>query len=90
MGWQPIGTAPRDGTPIDVWWSGGDPAAPLPLDAAHRRLLSRWGREAFSDPNSKEGWLLGVGFPPPYYVPTHWMPLPDPPMTDSPPAGEVL
>ncbi len=85
--WQPIATAPRDGTEVlctwvhDIdgrrWWSG------------HVHVLAYW-------PNwhdeGKGAWVLdgdfatkfdpdGIHHEPPYNCsePTHWMPLPEPP-----------
>lgn len=68
--WQPIKTAPRDGTPVLIWDNG--------VYRAH------WSEEAhdykFED---YPGWQIfdcEDGF---YSVasksPTHWMPLPEPP-----------
>lgn len=71
-GWQPIETAPRDGTLIDLWCNG------------ERRPDCFWGEE-WEEPEER-GWrqkyaetsraasfsLLGG-------EPTHWMPLPEPP-----------
>lgn len=72
--WQPISTAPRDGTSILVWthhdevevssWyqTKGDTYEPIP------------GTEAYSLVKDKvfyEGWNSNT--------PTHWMPLPAPP-----------
>lgn len=90
VGWQPIETAPKDGTVIDLW-VGGD----------HRRTSCYWGRphhccgEMGSYCDSEwhdlvEGWVgdlnepLGV-----FTAPTHWMPLPpSPAMSATPPAAE--
>lgn len=75
QGWQPIETAPKDGTPILVgfensgsiyivrWWVNPEPMT--------------WDGLA----NEEYGWLLAettkVAF-----MPTHWMPLPTPPEAD--------
>jgi len=86
MKWIPIETAPKDGTPIFCWWHAAD----LPNTASCRCKETRWGKDRWSDSDGKWGWLVGIGIPPDHYHPTHWMPLPAPPMTDSPPAGEML
>lgn len=71
MSWQPIKTAPRDGTPILVcdartgsmrWavWAARDIIGPpFPLNWRDGTIEAR-------------GEIVGV-------VPTHWMPLPEPP-----------
>lgn len=65
MEWQPIETAPKDGTRVLAANSGG--AAWV----AHFR-------DASEPPTYKEGWTRfncsDVG-----WSPTHWMPLPKPP-----------
>jgi hypothetical protein len=79
--WQPIETAPKDGTPILLW-----------ADDARIEAYSdhpKWGRVAFdykpTPPcpfvgfwSRKNYWQLAhyTAFD---YVPTHWMPLPEPP-----------
>lgn len=71
-GWQPIETAPKDGTKVLVY----DESYGLPQKA--------WfGKDHFKE--EYEGWLFGDGddyscglyFTP--IEPTHWMPLPKPP-----------
>jgi hypothetical protein len=65
QGWQPIDSAPKDGTRIHVWWG--------------RCVETFWVRR--DDPNPKwsfEGWqppqmIATKG------QPTHWRPLPAPP-----------
>ena len=66
MDWQPIETAPRDGTPILVWdeqpWDG------------FNAFVARW----FEVPAKKSGlWIAAGGYSP---FPTLWMPLPPPPI----------
>jgi len=78
-GWQPIATAPRDGTTIDVWVGGEFP----------RRIADvRWRK-----PTDSEWWVhAGDTIEKPDSTwhdtwgpfgkdsqPTHWMPLPAPP-----------
>ena len=73
--WQPIETAPKDGTVVDLWNIKG-----------HRLTDIRWvvePRDGVAHPNCiMDGWKR------PSYVPwecltpdqfTHWMPLPQPP-----------
>lgn len=73
MEWQPIESAPKDGTwiltIISGLWAGGTPYLPAVV-----RWEKRYG----------EGWLSveqednGEG-PMHEFMPTHWMPLPAPP-----------
>lgn len=62
--WQPIETAPKDGTRILVWpyWSDGTPEVVKWVKM--RRVPDRWEVHGGTFLNSQ---------------PTHWMPLPDPP-----------
>lgn len=69
--WQPIETAPKDGTAILVW------DGKLVYEA-------EWWDAWYAD-SSKPGWMIAncdeeYGF---YVKATHWMPLPTPP-TDGP------
>ena len=78
--WQPIETAPKDGTRIDVW-----------LSKSRRRVTNcYWGRpshtcgenEGYCDScPDRDGWVDGEDFMNGYTdeEPTHWMPLPTPP-----------
>jgi hypothetical protein len=65
MGWQPIETAPKDGTSIlAIWqWNADDPNC-----GAGTHEVVRWC-----------GWWDANGFTQP--DPSHWMPLPEPPRT---------
>jgi hypothetical protein len=67
--WQPIETAPKDGSVIDLWTSCGERVP----DAKWTRHMGWviWGTDSFESP----GWERV--FP----SPTHWMPLPAPPTT---------
>lgn len=81
-GWQPIETAPKDGTPIDLWL-GND-------EDPHRRTDCYWGRPhhecgeygSYCDncPPDRDMWCdpLSGGYEEDL-APTHWMPLPAPP-----------
>lgn len=68
MEWQPIETAPKDGTRVlvfDAAWCGGKPM----------QSVSYWQWYERIDDGSRQrcGSWSGVT------VATHWMPLPDPP-----------
>jgi hypothetical protein len=67
--WQPIETAPRDGTKADLWDRGG-----------FRWTNQSWSVHQWSNgkPAGAPCWGPGSsGNPPPN--PSHWMPLPAPP-----------
>ena len=70
MSWQPIKSAPRDGTPILVFvpptydWDKGY-CAVAEWDDGDWAAAECRGAEVF-------GWITPTG-------PTHWMPLPSPP-----------
>lgn len=73
MDWQPIETAPKDGTEIDVWAKNAD---------GHQRRITDvcWSRMGDWDGTDFDGWT-GM-YPERFcakYEPTHWMPLPEPP-----------
>jgi hypothetical protein len=70
MTWQPIGTAPKDGTPVlvyDASWCGGPP----------RQTVTTWTRDLNKYRVVVGGSWSGVS------QPTHWMPLPDPPAEET-------
>jgi hypothetical protein len=72
MEWQPIETAPKDGTLIDLWGRNL-----LRVDRRGERIVNvRWGACTDWLGREHEDWLTGRGED---YRPTHWMPLPDPP-----------
>jgi len=63
-GWQPIETAPKDGTEIIVWWP----------EIGHP-YITKWTR--FINGNLyRDGWHCGIWE---VERPTHWMPSPKPP-----------
>lgn len=65
-GWQPIETAPRDGTRLLLWWN-------------ERAMISFWAdRVGFKGWQPVSGEVLNVGNRA-MWNPTHWMPLPEPP-----------
>jgi hypothetical protein len=63
--WQPIETAPKDGTHVLLWATG----------AFYGCVVGRYNSRA----NNRGGGWLAERFPVP--KPTHWMPLPKPPVT---------
>ena len=71
--WQPIASAPRDGTEVDLWVSYQE------LGYGVRITDCR----TFGSTNGQHGWRMrsdGHGTAPlEYGTPSHWMPLPPPP-----------
>jgi hypothetical protein len=72
-GWQPINTAPTDGTFVDLWMVG-------PLNTGARRAdcwfkNGKWLTDYFDRGDDGPEFYIGD-------VPTHWMPLPGAPITD--------
>ena len=73
-GWQPIETAPKDGTIIDVWL--GD------ADAGERSFYCAPGSCRSANWHWLEGkWrpFAGASVLVTFVQPTHWQPLPAPP-----------
>jgi len=72
MCWQPIETAPKDGTKVDLWGINH-----LHYAKRGERIVNvTWGRVTDFLGNERLDWrhYRGEG-----YQPTHWMPLPAPP-----------
>lgn len=65
MDWQPIETAPRDGSWFWAWWGLEGPLGPEEL-----MVSTRWNPDAFEGPRFED---VSGGM---YTQPTHWMPLP--------------
>ena len=65
--WQPIETAPRDGTAILVW-----PGVLFTEMTYFHTSVVRWH-------DWKEAWIEASGEEYNTFYPTHWMPLPPPP-----------
>lgn len=79
MNWQPIDTAPKDGTQIllcgGVFDWDGSYCTPESRPKLEVVVLASWKslRDAFTAPANTghdDEW---------YYYPTHWLPLPEPP-----------
>ena len=67
--WQDIGTAPKDGTPVDLW-------AFWPEHGRYERLINCFWNSYADD------WNIGVFYPHQYAFPpviNHWMPIPPAP-----------
>lgn len=75
MKWQPIDTAPRDGTVIDVWLGDCDEDDRAFYCCGKTRRSTAWSWK-----NGKFRPLGGLVDSVPVTVqPTHWMPEPEPP-----------
>lgn len=80
--WQPIESAPKDGTIIDVWLeeSLSDIKFYCSSRPVHLKDAQYGGRSAgWLWKNGKfRPYLVGLNMPV-FVIPTHWMPLPEPP-----------
>ena len=90
--WQPIETAPKDGTRIMVYGRGVDGAVwdtkvPMPLLHGiaywHYFETDRYidaGDGLYKKVRTQDlaGWRIGYS----WFTPTHWMPLPEPPSAE--------
>lgn len=65
MDWQPIETAPHDGTKIDLWHPDNGRYTDAFWCKQTYTLYEPWGWS-----NQRLGRIVGV---------THWMPMPEPP-----------
>lgn len=73
MEWQPIETAPRNGTKIDLWGINH-----LHHDKMGHRITDvAWGTVCDWLGRERDDWQHGRGED---FEPTHWMPLPKPPV----------
>lgn len=76
QGWQPIETAPRDGTIIDVWLGGEAEESEIEFyctPGTRRSTGWKWKDEKFRPDTGLTALTTFV-------VPTHWMPIPAPPV----------
>ncbi|MFI3138265.1 MAG: hypothetical protein QX197_15935 [Methylococcaceae bacterium] len=79
LGWQPIQTAPMDGTKIVVWFAPNEVYAP---EKAKPRVaswqLKQWMDGAGNATSEPFGmWSSDEGCGPMSYAPSHWIALPD-------------
>lgn len=90
--WQPIETAPRDGSPVlmaalgieNTGWMRGV----VRWGCRAHCLSSRWHDCSETKPECNMTWLGTLGHA--YGVPiTHWMPLPEPPQSNGIPADSA-
>lgn len=85
VGWQPIETAPKDGTKIDLWMIAGDGYNEGRVTDAYWVEASRDyeyafdGHKAVSCWWAPNQWYDGADGPMRNDVASHWMPLPDAP-----------
>jgi len=81
--WQPIETAPKDGTRIMIWW------LPLRYDGSllrpERGLAAGHIMDGVHYDADLQTWMLGGTYADHRnnIKPTHWMPLPQPPTGDA-------
>jgi hypothetical protein len=83
-GWQPIASAPKDGTAVFVYVKGDS----LYPTAAQFKSRAYWEKE-YGDPEyMAEGWYWSFGYPDDFHEeviePSHWMPLPASPTVPAP------
>ena len=90
--WQPIETAPKDGTKVFIWREGwdqapvaqwrdypGNPVVGSDESESADCWMHGWLFHEWFTPGIEDGWLgwnedIDEGC-----MPTHWMPLPEPP-----------
>ena len=79
MDWQPIETAPKDGTKVLVYV----PSDSIYPTAAQYVSPEYFEREYGDRDYMEAGWRWAFGYPSDFHEevvePTHWMPLPPPP-----------
>ena len=73
-GWEPIATAPKDGTPVLVAGAGGVDMCSWQDEAPEQRECG-----VIVDAGYPEGWWGSAYYAGGEAQPTHWMPLPAPP-----------
>jgi hypothetical protein len=76
MEWQPIETAPKDGT--QFWGRVGDDAIAMTWHKSFDAFVSSWRRMTMAPGYTIDG-LAYKDHSPRTHTPTAWMPLPPPP-----------
>lgn len=84
--WQPIETAPKDGTPVLLFAGASIQHDSAPKPFFH---VSRWVNETRERWEPKSEWELvrvieDASHWESWELPSHWMPLPAPPQEDQP------
>ena len=81
MAWQPIDTAPKDGTHVFLYVPGDSLYPTVGHYDTREYFLKEYGDADYMD----EGWRWSYGYPADFHEdvlePTHWMPLPKPEAT---------
>lgn len=82
MDWQPIESAPRDGTEIDVWCFCHDPEwrREHGIQSGTRVPFSFWCDGEWMIFDARDGESVPVGSS--HYTVSHWMPVPSPPIME--------
>ena len=79
-GWRGIETAPKDGTRVMLWMEPMNDARFAPTDGPHA-VFGTW--VVWSDAMKREGMRDGWSwYGSPLHWPTHWAPLPAPPVQE--------
>lgn len=86
MGWQPIKTAPRDGSRILIWKNPWRYPVSAKWSEDINAPYDKWGENGWQD-GAYVGWLISDCEEDYWYTeweeknaPTHWKPLPAPPI----------
>ncbi len=77
MEWQPIETAPKDGTLVLLWQKNSFPGPGSAIIGSFRTDQNDEDGEPLWLENDYDDWSTGYASTPSH--PTHWMPLPPPP-----------
>ncbi len=85
--WQPIETAPKDGTKILICQASDADGKPITGDdfGLFVQRAAWWGEE--------EGWIVYCSLiqePTLFFEPTHWMPIPEPPSNQHHPDPRIV
>lgn len=75
IGWQPIETAPKDGTWVLVWGGETDEMMDISREECRRVVTAQYSYVRW-----QFAWFDGGFYGKFDKPPTHWMPLPEPPI----------